>query len=157
MTIPAPSPHSRDPLGWFNNQPYLEPDLAVLGRQYRAWAICRRPGAAADAVLREVDRGIPDIAAVRMGASWTRLAGAALPSCADGGAVGDGVCPQQRAVILGFATHPGAQRAIDPVIGTVVRGAVVAAAVWAAADMGTARRHCHLACGCADHRPARRF
>src|SRR5437899_9319998 len=30
MTIPAPSPHSPDPLGWFNNQPYLLLSLTSL-------------------------------------------------------------------------------------------------------------------------------
>ena len=38
----------------------LEPDLAVLGRKYRSWALCRRPRAADDAVLYQVDRGVFD-------------------------------------------------------------------------------------------------
>src|SRR6478736_9249251 len=123
----------------------LEPDLAVLGRKYRSWALCRRPRAADDAVLYQVDRGVFDTAAVCMDASRARLAGAARPSCADGGAVGDGVCRQQRAVLLGAAAHPSAERAIDPVVRTVVRGAVVALVVWPPADLGAARRHQHFA------------
>ena len=30
MTIPAPSPPARDPLGWLNNQPYLLLSLTSL-------------------------------------------------------------------------------------------------------------------------------
>src|SRR5258707_9836930 len=94
----------------------LEPDLAVLGRQYRARALRRRPRAADDAVLRQVDWRVLHTAAVRLAASQARLAGAACTSSADAGAVGDGICHQQRAVVLGAAIHSGAERALDPVI-----------------------------------------
>jgi drug/metabolite transporter (DMT)-like permease len=65
------------------DQPALsatEPDLAVLGRQHRAGAPCRRPCAAADAVLRALDRHLPDPAAVRLAAPEAGLAGAARAS-----------------------------------------------------------------------------
>src|SRR5438046_1074567 len=159
MTIPAPSPPARDPLGWLNDQPYLLLSLTSL-----FWA--------GNIVLgRYVAGHVPPLtlSCVRwIGAflillpfAWGHLKRDWLVLRAHLALMvvlsADGVCHQQRAVILGSATHPGAERAIDPVVGTVVRGAVVAAAVWAAADMGTARRHRHLACGRADHRPARRF
>ena len=134
----------------------VEPDLAVLGRQYRARALRRRPCAADDAVLRPVDRRVPHAAAVRLAASEARLAGVAGAAAADGGAVGDRVCLQQRAVLLGAAIHPGAERAADPVFRTAVRGAVVAGPVRRAADLGAARRHRHLAGRRAHHHPARR-
>ena len=134
-----------------------EPDLAVLGRQYRAGALCRRPRAADHADHRPLVRRLPDPAAVRLAASQARLAGAARPAAADGGAVGDRICLQQRDFLLGAAIYPGAERAADPVVRTAVRGAVVAAAVRGAADLGAARRHRHLAGGRADHHPARRF
>src|SRR5882724_1305242 len=134
----------------------VEPDGAVLGRQYRARALRRRPRSADDAVLRAVDRRVFDAAAVRLAASDARLAGAARAAAAPGVAVGDGICHQQRGVLLGAAIHPGAERAADPVVGTAIRGGVVAAAVRRAADMGAARGHHDLACGRTHHHPARR-
>src|SRR5258705_10860332 len=133
-----------------------EPDLAVLGRQYRARTLRRRPRATDDAVLRALDRRVFHAAAVRLAASETRLAGLAGAAAADRGAVGDGICHQQRTVLLGAAIHPGAQRAVDPVVGTAVRGAVVADAVRRTADLGPACGHHHLAFGRAHHHPARR-
>src|ERR1700676_52070 len=123
-----------------------QPDVAVLGRQYRARALRRRPRAADDVVLPQMDRRVLHAAAVCLAASQARLAGAARTSSADDGAVGDRVCHQQRAVVLGAAVHPGAERAADPVVWAAVRGAVVAAIVWRPPDLGAARRHWHLAC-----------
>ena len=91
MTIPAPvaaCPRS-DQMAQQPALSAIEPDLAVLGRQYRACALCRRPCAADDAVLRPVDRRVRHAAAVRVAASRARLAGAARATAADGGAVGD--------------------------------------------------------------------
>src|SRR5258705_10962186 len=133
-----------------------QPDRAVLGRQYGARTLCRRPCAADDAVLYQVDRRAFAAAAVRMAASQARLAGVARTDTADAAAVGDGICHQQRAVLLGAAIYPGAERAVDPVVRTALRGVVVAGAVRRAADMGAARRYCDLAWGRADHHPARR-
>src|SRR5450631_4147506 len=126
----------------------LEPDFAVLGRQYRARALRRRPRAADDAVLRPLDRRVFHAAAIRASASQARLAGLAGTASADRGVVGERICHQQRAVLLGAAIYPGAERAADPVLGTAVRGVVVAHAVRRAADMGAARRHHGLAYAC---------
>src|SRR5450756_1993455 len=94
-----------------------EPDRAVLGRQYRARALRRRPCAADDAVLRQVVRRVLHTAAVCAAAFAARLAGPAREDTADGAAVGDGICHQQRAVLLGAAIYPGAERIADPVVG----------------------------------------
>src|SRR5437868_5907364 len=134
----------------------LEPDLAVLGRQHRAGALRRRSRPADDAILRQVDRRVCYAAAVRPALSRARLAGVARASSADGAALRDGLRRQQRAFLLGAAIYPGAERAVDPIIRTVIRGAVVAIVVRRAADLGTARRHRHLARRRADHHYARR-
>src|ERR1700761_3115729 len=94
-----------------------EPDLAVLGRQYRAGTLCRRPRPADDAVLHPLDRRIRGAAAVRLAASESRLAGVAATAAAAGRAVGHRLRAQQRAVLLGPAIHPGAECADDPVLG----------------------------------------
>src|SRR5579871_4260210 len=58
-----------------DRQPALsaaQPDLAVLGRQHRAGALCRRPCAADDVVLRTLDRRLHPALAVREGSSAPR-------------------------------------------------------------------------------------
>src|SRR5689334_19826149 len=116
---------------WLAQQPALsaaQPDLAVLGRQYRAGALRRRACAADDTVLRALDRRVCDAAAVRAAASEARLAGAAGETAAGAGAVGDGLCLQQRDLLLGPAIYRGAQRAADPVVRPAVRSTLVAGA-----------------------------
>src|SRR5215475_11004498 len=120
-----------------DHQPALsaaQPDLAVLGRQHRAGALCRGPGAALDAVLRTLDRRLHPALAVREGSSAKGLAGAPRQPAADAAAVGDRLRVQQRDLLHGASTHAGAERASDPVLRTAVRGAVDAAAVRRKAD-----------------------
>src|SRR5437867_10353579 len=68
-----------------------DPDLAVLGRQHRAGAPCRRPRAALDAVLRPLDRHLSDPAAVCLAASEAGLAGAARAPADDAVSVAGGL------------------------------------------------------------------
>jgi len=68
-----------------------------------------------------------------------------------------GFAINNRAGLLGAAIHPGAECAADPVVGTAVRGVMVARVVRRAADLGAVRRHHHLASRRADHHPARGF
>src|SRR6202795_5410697 len=103
-----------------------------------------------------MDRRVFHAAAVCTSASWARLAGLARAPAAAGAAVGDRLCHQQRAVLLGAAIHPGTERAADPVVGTAVRGVVVADIVRRAADMGAAFGYRDLTCGRTHHHPARR-
>lgn len=133
-----------------------EPDRAVLGRQYRARALCRRTLAAVDLDLHQMDWRLPHPAAVRAAAPEARLAGAACKPAVDGVAVGDRLCLQQCDFLLGHAVHPGAECTADPVLRTAVRRAVVAAVVRRAPDLGPACRHRHLAHGRADDYPAGR-
>src|SRR5450756_3136639 len=91
----------------------FEPDLAVLGRQHRACALRRRPCAAADAVLRPLDRLVHPAVAVCPDPPRAGLAGPARALAADAGAVGNRLCGQQRPVLLGTAIYPGAERAAD--------------------------------------------
>src|SRR6185436_9706441 len=97
-----------------------DPDLAVLGRQHRAGAPCRRPCAAADAVLRPLDRHLSDPAAVCLAAPEAGLAGAACASADDAVSFLRRVRLQQRDLLLGPAIYRGAERAVDPVGGTAV-------------------------------------
>src|ERR1700691_3999714 len=108
---------------------------AVLGRQHRPWPLRRRPCAANDAVMYPMGGVLPDAAAVRLAASDQGLAGAAPASSAHACALDNGFCPQQRAVLLGAAIHPGAQRAAHPVIRAVVYRAVGTRPVRFQADM----------------------
>src|SRR5262249_36812560 len=115
-----------------DRQPALsaaQPDLAVLGGQYRAGALCRGSRAALDAVLRALDRRLHPALAVREGSSAKGLAGAPRQPAADAAAVGDRLRVQQRDLLHGASAHAGAERASDPVLRTAVRGAVGAAAV----------------------------
>ena len=158
MTQPAPTPPALDPVRWLNNQPSAaDPDLAVLGRQHRARAPCRRPRAALDAVLRPLDRHLSDPAALCLAASEEGLAGAARASADDAVSVIGGVRLQQCDLLLGPAIYRGAECAVDPVGGTAVRRAVVAGAVRHPPDGRAACRYHHLASGRVDHHPARRF
>ena len=134
-----------------------DPDLAVLGGQHRAGAPCRRPRAAADAVLHPLDRHLSDPAALCLAASEAGLAGAARASADDAVPVVRRVRLQQCDLLLGPAIYRGAERASDPVGGTAVCRAVVAGAVRHPPDRCAARRHHHLARGRPDHHPARRF
>src|SRR5258708_29078445 len=79
----------------------VKPDRAVLGGQYRARALCRRPHTAADALLRQVDRGIFHAAAIRAATPQARLAGTARSPALDRRAVGNRFRLQQRPVLLG--------------------------------------------------------
>ncbi len=133
-----------------------QPDLAVLGRQHRAGALCRRPRAADDAVLRTLDRRVSHAAAVRAAAPEARLAGAASQTAAGAGVVGDRLCVQQCDFLLGAAVYRGAQCALNPVVRPAFRGAVVAGAVRRPADPGAVRGDHPVADGRAGHPPARR-
>ena len=136
MTEPAPAPPALHPVRWLNNQPYLLLSLTSL-----FWA--------GNIVLaRHVAGHVPPmtLSCVRWIGSFLILLPFAWPHlkhdwpalrarlAADGAVVGDRICHQQRDVLLGAAIYPGAERAADPVVGTAVRGTVVAAAVRHAAD-----------------------
>src|SRR5690349_24417140 len=101
-----------------------QPGLAILGRQYRARALCCRPCAADNAHLRPVDRRVLYAAAVRAASSGKGLAGATRSPSAGVRPLGDRFRPQQRDVLLGIATYRSIECAADPVVGPVVRGAV---------------------------------
>src|SRR5262245_12885044 len=85
-----------------------QPDLAVLGRQYRAGALRRGPWAADDARLRALDRSLHPALAVCVASSEARLARLAGAPAVDTDAVGDRLCLQQCAVLLGPELHAGA-------------------------------------------------
>ena len=158
MTIPRPiavRPRS-GPMAQPSALSAAEPDRAVLGRQYRARALCRRTLAAVDPDLHQVDRRLPHPAAVRAAAPEARLAGAACKAAVDGAAVGDRLCLRQCDFLLGHAVHASTECATDPVLRTAVRRAMVAGVVRRAPDLGPTGRHRHLAHGCADDYPAGR-
>src|SRR6267142_294141 len=125
MTQPAPPPPALDPVRWLNNQPYLLLSLTSL-----FWAgnivLARhvgRPRAAANAVLRPLDRHLSDPAALCLAAPEEGLAGAARASADDAVPVAGRVRLQQCDLLLGPAIYRGAERAVDPVGRTAVRGA----------------------------------
>src|SRR5205807_4299878 len=97
----------------------------VLGRQHRARTLYRGPRSAAELVLHQVDRRLSYSVAVRLAAPEARLAGVTRTAAALGDAVGDGICHQHCAVILGAAVHPSAECVVDPVRWAAVRGAMV--------------------------------
>ena len=159
MTASPPKPSARDPVRWLSNQPYLLLSLTSL-----FWA--------ANIVLaRHVGDHVPPITLttirwfgvflILLPFAWphleARLADIARQPAAPDLPVADRLCLQQRDFLLGAAIHRGAERAADPVVGTAVRGDVVAGAVRGAADAGAVFRHRHIARRCLDHHPARRF
>src|ERR1700759_4089637 len=107
----------------------IKPDLAVLGRQHRADALCRGPRASDNRVLRALDRSLPAAVAVRTTTFRKRLARFARGAALVGAVVGGGVRLQQRAVQRLHAIYVGAQRALDPVLRAAVHRAVVTGAV----------------------------
>ncbi len=159
MTKLLPAPPASDPVGWLTHQPYLLLSLTSLfwaGNIVLARYVAGHvPPMTLSCIT--VGRRVRHVAAVRVAASAPRLAGPAGAAAADGGAVGDGICRQQRAGLLGPAVYHGTERPADPVVRAAVRGAVVADAVRRSADLGAARRHRHLACRRSHHHPARRF
>src|SRR5207248_3426998 len=125
---PARASAARLPSSPVAKQPALfvaEPDFAVLGRQHRAGAPCRRARAALDAVLRSLDRHLSDPAALCLAASEAGLADAAGPSADDAVSVAGRFRLQQCDLLLGPAIYRGVERAFDPVGGAAVRLAVV--------------------------------
>ena len=157
---PARTSAACPPSAQVAEQPALfaaDPDLAVLGGQHRAGAPCRRPRAAADAVLRPLDRHLSDPAALCLAASEAGLAGAARASADDAVSVVRRVRLQQCDLLLGPAIYRGAERTFDPVVGTAVCRAVVAGAVRHPPHGCAARRHHHFASRRPDHHPAWRF
>src|SRR5205809_3696496 len=159
MTIPAPSPPARDPLGWLNNQPYLLLSLTSL-----FWA--------GNIVLgRYVAGHVPPLTL-----SCVRWIGAflILLPFAWGHLKRD--WPVLRAhlalmVVLsatGFAINNALSywalqhtQALNALL--IQSSGPLFVALWSLLlfglrlTWGTARRHRHLACGRADYRPARRF
>src|SRR6266699_1354661 len=81
----------------------IEPDLAVLGRQHRAGALCRGPRAAADSVLHPMDRLVHPAMAICQPPSQEGLACAARAMATAAGAGGHRLCHQQCVVLLGTA------------------------------------------------------